>query len=78
VVVAVGLTANVPLGESDLNVPGVMAMMVAPVVAQVSLLLAPVSMLAGLAVNAVIVGGLVTVTVTAAWPEPADVVAVSV
>jgi len=74
----VGLTANVPLGESDLNVPGVMAMMVAPVVAQVSLLLAPVSMLAGLAVNAVIVGGLVTVTVTAAWPEPADVVAVSV
>ena len=73
-----GLTANVPLGESDLNVPGVMAMMVAPVVAQVSLLLAPVSMLAGLAVNAVIVGGLVTVTVTAAWPEPADVVAVSV
>ena len=73
-----GLTANVPLGESDLNVPGVMAMMVAPVVAQVSLLLAPVSMLAGLAVNAVIVGVLVTVTVTAAWPEPADVVAVSV
>jgi hypothetical protein len=69
---------NEPLGESDLNVPGVMAMMVAPVVAQVSLLLAPVSMLAGLAVNAVIVGGLVTVTVTAAWPEPADVVAVSV
>jgi hypothetical protein len=74
----VGFTVNVPLGESDLNVPGVMAMMVAPVVAQVSLLLAPVSMLAGLAVNAVIVGGLVTVTVTAAWPEPADVVAVSV
>lgn len=73
-----GFTVNVPLGESDLNVPGVMAMMVAPVVAQVSLLLAPVSMLAGLAVNAVIVGGLVTVTVTAAWPEPADVVAVSV
>lgn len=73
-----GLTANVPLGESDLNVPGVMAMMVAPVVAQVSLLLAPVSMLAGLAVNELIAGGLVTVTVTAAWPEPADVVAVSV
>jgi hypothetical protein len=74
----VGFTVNVPLGESDLNVPGVMAMMVAPVVAQVSLLLAPVSMLAGLAVNELIVGGLVTVTVTAAWPEPADVVAVSV
>ena len=73
-----GFTVNVPLGESDLNVPGVMAMMVAPVVAQVSLLLAPVSMLAGLAVNELIVGGLVTVTVTAAWPEPADVVAVSV
>jgi hypothetical protein len=55
-----------------------MAMMVAPVVAQVSLLLAPVSMLAGLAVNELIAGGLVTVTVAAACAEPLALVAVSV
>ena len=73
-----GFTVNEPLAESDLNVPGVMAMRVAPIVFHVSLLLAPVSMLGGLAVNEATVGGLVTVTVTAAWPEPALLVAVSV
>jgi hypothetical protein len=36
VVVAVGFTVNEPLGEMDLNVPGVMAMLVAPDVVHLS------------------------------------------
>jgi hypothetical protein len=49
----------------DVKVPGVMAMLVAPVVAQLSVLLWPEVMLAGLAVKMVMVGTAgVTVTVT--------------
>ena len=57
-----------------------MAMLVAPVVTQLSVLLAPDAMLAGLAVKDVIVGllGAVTVTVAVAVTEPAALVAVSV
>ena len=79
-VVAVGLTLVEPLAEVEVNVPGVMAMLVAPVVTQLSVLLAPDAMLAGLAAKDVIVGllGAVTVTVAVAVTEPAALVAVSV
>jgi hypothetical protein len=65
----------------DVKVPGVMAMFVAPVVTQLSVLLEPELILAGLAVNALIVGLLaatVTVTVVVAVVEPAALVAVNV
>jgi hypothetical protein len=45
-----------PLADVDVNVPGVMAMLAAPAVAQLSVLLAPDLMLAGTAVNDVTVG----------------------
>jgi len=77
----VGLTVVDPLAELDVKVPGVMAMLVAPVVAQLSVLLAPEAMLAGLAVNELIEGGVgaaVTVTLAVAVTEPAEFVAVRV
>jgi hypothetical protein len=80
VVVAVGLTAVEPLADADVNVPGVMAMLVAPVVAQLNVLLAPDAMLVGLAEKDVIVGLLAVVIVIVAVDvtEPAALVAVSV
>jgi hypothetical protein len=54
--VAFGLTLVEPLADADVKVPGVMAILVAPVVAQVSVLLEPEAMLAGLAVNEPMVG----------------------
>jgi hypothetical protein len=80
VVVAVGLTAVEPPADVDVNVPGVMAMLVAPVVSQLSVLLEPEVMLVELAVNDPIVGLLAAVTVTFAVDvvEPAALVAVSV
>jgi hypothetical protein len=80
VVAAVGLTLVEPLADVDVNVPGVMAMLVAPVVAQVRVLLEPEVMLVGLAVKELIVGPLdvFTVTVTVAVVDPAGFVAVSV
>ena len=79
-VVAVGLTLVEPLADVDVNVPGVMATLVAPVVAQLSVLLEPEVILVGLAVKELIVGLLaaVTVTVSVAVVEPAVLVAVSV
>jgi hypothetical protein len=56
VVVAVGLTLVEPLADVDVNVPGVMAMLAAPLVDQLSVLLEPEFMLSGLAVNELIVG----------------------
>ena len=69
-----------PLADVDVNVPGVMAMLVAPVVAQLSVLLAPAVMLVGLALKELMVGlvAAFTVTVTVAVVEPAAFVAVSV
>ena len=55
-VVAVGLTLVEPLADVDVNVPGVMAILVAAVVAQLSVLLAPEFMVVGSAVKEVIVG----------------------
>jgi hypothetical protein len=56
VVVAVGLTLVEPLADVDVNVPGVMATLAAPVAAQFSVLLAPLFMLVGFAANELIVG----------------------
>jgi hypothetical protein len=80
VVVAVGFTGVEPPADVDVNVPGVMAMLVAPVVCQLSVLLEPEVMLVELAVNDPIVGLLAAVTVTFAVDvvEPAALVAVSV
>jgi hypothetical protein len=77
--VAVGLTLVEPLADVDVNVPGAMAMLVAPVVAHASVLLEPEVMLVGLAVKELIVGPLdvLMVTVTVAVVDPAGFVAVS-
>jgi hypothetical protein len=56
VVVAVGLTVVEPVADVDVNVPGVMAMVVAPVVTQLNVLVEPELMLVGFAVNDVMVG----------------------
>jgi hypothetical protein len=80
VVVAVGLTLVEPLADVDVNVPGVMTMLVAPLVAQLNTLLEPELILVGLAVKALIVGVLpvLIVTVCVEVTEPALLVAVSV
>jgi hypothetical protein len=64
----------------DVNVPGVMAILVAPVVAQLSILLEPEVILAGLAEKESIVGLLdvFTATVSVDVVGPAALVAVSV
>ena len=79
-VVAVGLTFVEPLADVDVNVPGVMARLVAPVVAQLNVLLEPEVMLVGLAVKELIAGLLTpfTVMVSVDVVEPAVLVAVSV
>ena len=83
-VVAVGLTLVEPLADVDVNVPGAMARLVAPVVAQLSALLEPELIFVGLAVKELIVGlfGVevppFTVTVSVEVVEPAALVAVSV
>jgi hypothetical protein len=56
VVVTVGLTLVEPLADVEVNVPGVMAILVAPATVQLSVLLVPEFMLVGSAVKEVIVG----------------------
>ena len=80
-VVAVGLTLVEPLAAVEVKVPGVMAIVVAPLVTQLRVLLEPDVMLVGLAVKELMVGllgGRLTVTVAVAVVEPAAFVAVSV
>lgn len=79
-VVAVGLTLVEPLANAEVNVPGVIAMLVAPLVAQLNELLEPEVMLVGLAEKEVMVGLLAVLTVTVAVEvfEPEELVAVSV
>lgn len=79
-VVAFGLTLVEPLADVEVNVPGVMARLVAPLVAQLNLLLAAEVILEGLAVKELIVGLPVvfTATVSIDVAEPAALVAVSV
>ena len=55
-VVTVGLTFNEPLVDVDVNVPGVTAIVSAPLVDQLNMLLEPEFMLSGPAVNELIVG----------------------
>ena len=55
-VVAVGLTLVEPLAAVEVKVPGVMAMLVAPVTDQLRVLLEPELIAAAMAVNEVIVG----------------------
>jgi hypothetical protein len=57
VVVTVGLTLVEPVADVDVNVPGVMAILAAPVTIQLSVLLVPELMLVGSAVKEAIVGG---------------------
>jgi len=78
VVFEAGLTGVEPLAEVDVNVPGVMAMLVAPVTAQINALLDPAVMLGGFAEKDVITGRVAgfTVTVAVAVTEPAPLVAV--
>jgi hypothetical protein len=80
VVVVSGLTFVVPLAAFEVNVPGVIVIVAAPVVVQLNVLIAPSAMLAGLAVNEPIAGrfGCVTVTVAVAVADPVLLVAVSV
>jgi hypothetical protein len=56
VFVDVGLTLVEPLADVDVNVPGVMAIVAAPLVVQLSMLLEPEFMLSGTATNELIVG----------------------
>lgn len=79
-VVAVALTLVEPLADVDVNVPGVMARLVAPLVAQLNMLLEPEVIVEGLAVKEPIVGLPVvyTVTVNVEIAEPAGLVAVNV
>jgi hypothetical protein len=76
----VGLTLVEPVADVEVNVPGVMARLVAPVVAQLSVLLEPDVMLAGFAVKDVMTGlvGALMVMVSDEVDEPATLVAVSV
>jgi hypothetical protein len=78
-VVTVGDTTSVPLAAVDVNVPGVMVKLVAPVAEKASVLLIPNGMLGGLQVNETYFGGpTTTVTVTVAVTEPLAFVAVNV
>ena len=79
-VVADGLTLVEPLAEVEVNVPGVMARLVAPVVTQLSMLLVPEVTLAGLAVKELITGlsTVFTVRVSIDVVEPAALLAVRV
>ena len=78
--VAVGLTLVEPLADVEVNVPGVMASLLAPVVTQLSVLLEPEVIPVGLAVKELITGLLAefTVTVSVDEVEPAALVAVRV
>jgi len=79
-VAAVGLTLVDPLADTEVKVPGAMDTLVAPVVDQLSALLAPEAMLAGPAEKELITGLLAaaTLTVTFAVAVPAALVAVNV
>ena len=79
-VVTVGLTLAEPVIDVDVSVPGEMAMLVAPLVDQLSVLLEPEVIVEGLGVKELIVGTLpaFTVTVCDEVTEPEAFVAVSV
>ena len=74
------MTLVEPLANVDEKVPGVMAIALAPVVDQLSVLAAPEVILAGLAVKETMIGLFVdvSVTVTVDVAEPAAFAAVNV
>jgi flagellar biosynthesis protein FliR len=69
-----------PLADVDVKLPGAMAMVVAPVVDQLSVVLDPDEIVVGFAVKELIAGLLAgfTVIVTVDVAEPAELIAVSV
>jgi hypothetical protein len=75
-----GLMLVEPLADEAVNVPGVMATLVAPAVFQFNVLLEPEVMAAGLAVKELIVGlpDVLTVTVKVEVVEAAVLLAVNV
>jgi hypothetical protein len=77
VVVAVGLTLTEPVSELDENLPGLIEMLVVLLVTQLSVVLAPSTILVGVALNEPIVGfgGGVTITFTVLVTVPALFVA---
>jgi hypothetical protein len=78
-VVAVGFKVVEPLADEDRKLPGVIATLVAPVVAKASVMLDPNGTLVGLAVNELMLGsGTVTVILAVAVTEPLASVALSV
>jgi hypothetical protein len=78
VVFAEGVTVVSPLAAADVNDPGEMETLVAPVVAQPSVELPPAPMVAGLAVNELMMGRFTTLTVAVAVTDPPEFVAVNV
>lgn len=74
----VGLTLVEPLADVEVKVPGVMAILVAPVVAQLSVVLEPEVMVVNEAVKLLMTGIAATVTVAVAVTDPTALVAVSV
>jgi hypothetical protein len=80
VVVELGATVVEPLADAELRPPGVIEILVAPVVDQLRVLLELDVMLVGLAVKELIDGllGAFTVTVKVEVVEPMALVAVSV
>jgi hypothetical protein len=70
VVVTVGLTLVEPLADVDANVPGVMAMLVAPATIQLRVLLVPEFMLVGSAVKEAIVGAEPFIVGEVVEPQP--------
>jgi hypothetical protein len=80
-VVAAGLRVVEPFADVEVKVPGVMATVVAPLVVQLSVLLAPAVMVVGLAVKELMVGLVgagFTVTVVVEVGEPVALVAMRV
>jgi hypothetical protein len=71
VVVAVGLKTTDPLADVDANVPGVTAMPVAPVAAQLNVVLAPEMIDVGLAEKELIVGAATSLMTGVGFVQPA-------
>jgi hypothetical protein len=71
-VVAVGLRTTDPLAAVDANVPGVMAMLVAPDVVQLNVVVEPLIIDAGLAEKELMVGAATCLRVGSFWVQPAS------
>jgi hypothetical protein len=72
VVVAVGLSTTEPVADVDANVPGVMATLVAPAVVQLSVVVEPLRIDAGLAEKELMVGASTCLIIGAFFTQPAS------